>query len=184
MNAKVLSSLATALVVTSFVPPAIAEPLGEHPAVLVARTWNNRGIDPNTFIVAPPASTRWVSEAPKTADKLAHASETPTLHWSAAIGTGETARSTATSHNTTSNVKPNADATNSSHGVSASPHWTATIGSGIAATSPSAVTDAKESLSSGLQPVVAAAHWTSRIGSGHPFDSASPVMYSTVANSR
>lgn len=80
MNAKVLSSLAAALVVTSFVPPAIAEPLGEHPAVVVARTWHNRGIDPNTFIVAPPASTRWVSEAPKTADKPAHTSTAPSHH--------------------------------------------------------------------------------------------------------
>ena len=44
MNTQALSSLAAALVVTSFVPPAIAEPLGEHPAVVVARTWNNRAI--------------------------------------------------------------------------------------------------------------------------------------------
>jgi hypothetical protein len=184
MNAKVLSSLATALVVTSFVPPAIAEPLGEHPAVVVARTWNNRGIDPNTFIVAHPASTRWVSEAPKTADKLAHATEPSTLPWSAAIGTGYAARSTATNPKVTSSGEANANGTNSSHRVPASPHWTATIATGTAATSTSAVTDTKEPLSSGLQPVVAAAHWTSRIGSGHPFDSASPVMYSTVANSR
>jgi len=184
MNAKVLSSLATALVVTSFVPPAIAEPLGEHPAVVVARTWNNRGIDPNTFIVAHPASTRWVSEAPKTADTLAHASEPRKLHWSAAIGTGYTARSTATNPQVTSSGETNVNGTNSSHRVPASPHWTATISTGTAATSTSAVTDTKEPLSSGLQPVVAAAHWTSRIGSGHPFDSASPVMDSTVANSR
>jgi hypothetical protein len=180
MNAKVLNSLAAALVVTSFVPPAIAEPLGEHPAVVVARTWNNRGIDPNTFIVAHPASTRWVSEAPKTADKPTHASEPAKLHWSAAIGTGDA----ATSHNTTSTVKSNATATNSPHGVSASPHWTAAIGTGTAATSTSAVPDTKAPLSSGAQPVVAAAHWTSRIGSGHPFDSTNPVMYTSVANSR
>ncbi|MFL6604847.1 MAG: hypothetical protein ACJ8R9_26420 [Steroidobacteraceae bacterium] len=106
MNAKVLSSLATALVVTSFVPPAIAERLGEHPAVVVARTWNNRGIDPNTFIVAHPASTRWVSEAPKTADKLAHASEPRKVHWSTAIGTGYAARSTATNPKVTSSDEP------------------------------------------------------------------------------
>jgi hypothetical protein len=184
MNAKVLSSIAAVLVVTSFVPPAIAEPLGDHPAVLVARTWNNRGIDPNTFIVAHPASTRWLNEAPKTADTFAHASEHPELHWSAAIGTGDAGRTTGTSHNMTSNVKHNGDATNSSHGVPASPHWTATIGAGTAATSTSAVPDTKAPLSSGAQPVVAAAHWTARIGSGHPFDSASPVMHSTVANSR
>ena len=184
MNAKVISSLAAALVVTSFVPPAIAEPLGEHPAVVVARTWNNRGIDPNTFIVAHPASTRWVSEAPKTADKLTHASEPAKLHWSAAIGTGDAARTAATSHNMTSTVKSNAAATNSTHGVSASPHWTATIGTGTAAASTSAAPNTKAPLSSGAQPVVAAAHWTSRIGSGHPFDSTNPVMYTSVANSR
>jgi hypothetical protein len=184
MNAKILSSLATALLVTSFVPPAIAEPLGEHPAVLVARTWNSRGIDPNTFIVAPPASTRWLSEAPKTADKLADASEPRKLHWSAAIGTGYAARSTATNPKVASSGETNTDGTKSSHRVPASPHWTATIGTGRAATSTSPVADTKEPLSSGLQPVVAAAHWTSRIGSGHPFDSASPVMYSAVANSR
>jgi hypothetical protein len=102
MNAKVLSSLATALVVTSFVPPAIAETLGEHPAVVVARTWNNREIDPNTFIVAHPASTRWVSEAPKSADTLAHATEPGKLDWSAAIGTGYAARSTAKNSKVTS----------------------------------------------------------------------------------
>jgi hypothetical protein len=168
MNAKVLSSLAAALVVTSFVPPAIAGPLGEHPAVVVARTWNNRGIDPNTFIVAHPASTRWVDEAPTTADKLTYARETGKLHWSAAIGTGDAARTT----------------TNSPHGVPASPHWTATIGSGTAATSTSAVPNTKSPLSSGAQPVVAAAHWTSRIGSGHPFDSTNPVMYTSAANTR
>jgi hypothetical protein len=184
MNAKVLSSLAAALVVTSFVPPAIAEPLGEHPAVVVARTWNNRGIDPNTFIVAHPASTRWVDEAPTTADKLTYASETAKLHWSAAIGTGDAARITATSHNTTSSAKTNAAATNSPHGVRASPHWTATIGTGTAAASTSTAPNTKSPLSSGAQPVVAATHWTSKIGSGHPFDSANPVMYTSAANTR
>ena len=52
-------------------------PLGEHPAVVVARTWNQTRDHPNTFIVAPPASTRWVTQTPKTADKLAHAGESP-----------------------------------------------------------------------------------------------------------
>ena len=72
MNAKILSSLAASLVVASLAHPAIAEPLGEHPAVLVARTWNTHGIDPNTFIVAHPAGPRWVSESPTTKDKAAH----------------------------------------------------------------------------------------------------------------
>jgi hypothetical protein len=184
MNAKVLSSLAAALVVSSITPPAIAEPLGEHPAVVVARTWNTRGIDPNTFIVAHPASTRWLHEAPKTADKLAHASVPPEFHWSAAIGTGQSARTTAKSDNMTSSVKPNTDGTNSAHRVSASPHWTATIGSGRAATSTSTVTDTKEPLSSGMKLAIAPAHWTSRIGSGHPFDSNSPVTYASLVDAQ
>ena len=138
---------------------------------------------PNTFIVAHPASTRWVSEAPKTADKLAHGSPR-TLHWSAAFGTGYAARSTATNPKITSSGETNANGTNSSHRVPASPHWTATIATGTAATSTSAVTDTKEPLSSGLQPVVAAAHWTSRIGSGHPFDSNSPVTYASLADAQ
>jgi hypothetical protein len=71
MNTKILSSLAGAFVVASLAHPAIAEPLGEHPAVVVARTWSNRGIDPNTFIVAHPAGLRWVSESPTTKDKPA-----------------------------------------------------------------------------------------------------------------
>ncbi len=179
MNAKILSSLSAALVITSFVPPAIAEPLGEHPAVVVARTWNQRGIDPNTFIVAPPASTQWVSETPKAADNLAHAGESPKLHWSAAIGTGHAANTIETSHYRTGSVEVNAAATHSS-----APHWTASIGTGTAATSRSAVPDTSATLSSGTQPIVAATHWTSRIGSGHPFASASPVKYTAVANTR
>jgi hypothetical protein len=71
MNAKILSSVAATLVIASLAHPATAEPLGEHPAVLVARAWSSRGIDPNTFIVAPPAATRWVSESPTTKDKTA-----------------------------------------------------------------------------------------------------------------
>jgi hypothetical protein len=71
MNAKILGSLAATLVVASLAHPATAEPLGEHPAVLVARAWSSRGIDPNTFIVAPPAASRWVSESPTAKDKTA-----------------------------------------------------------------------------------------------------------------
>jgi hypothetical protein len=73
MNAKILSSVAATLVIASLAQPATAEPLGEHPAVLVARAWSSRGIDPNTFIVAPPAASRWVSESPTTKDKTARA---------------------------------------------------------------------------------------------------------------
>jgi hypothetical protein len=71
MNARILSSVAATLVIASLARPATAEPLGEHPAVLVARAWSSRGIDPNTFIVAPPAASRWVSESPTTKDKAA-----------------------------------------------------------------------------------------------------------------
>lgn len=35
------------------------EAFGEHPAVLVAKQWHTRGVDPNQFIVAHPASLRW-----------------------------------------------------------------------------------------------------------------------------
>jgi hypothetical protein len=173
MNAKVLSSLSAALIVSSLVSPAMAEPLGEHPAVVVARTWDHRGIDPNTFIVAPPASTQWVSGAPTVADNLARASESPKPHWSAAIGTGHAAGTIETN-----SVIPTVATTHSS-----GPHWTASIGTGTAATSPS-VPNTNAPQPSGTQPIVAATHWTSRIGSGHPFASVSPVKYTSVANTR
>jgi hypothetical protein len=69
MNAKILRSLAAALVVTPLAHTVIAEPLGEHPAVLVARTWSSRGIDPNTFIVLHPAGPIWVNASPMPKDK-------------------------------------------------------------------------------------------------------------------
>ena len=56
MNVKTLWRLVAALVFGSLATSAIAEGLGEHPAVIVARTWNTRGIDPNTFIVLHPAA--------------------------------------------------------------------------------------------------------------------------------
>ena len=64
MNAKIIRSLAAAFAVISVAPPAIAESLGEHPAVLVARTWSSRGIDPNAFIVMHPAGPVWLSASP------------------------------------------------------------------------------------------------------------------------
>ena len=69
MNTKTLRSIAAALVVASLAHPAIAQSLGEHPAVLVARTWNSRGIDPNTFIVQHPAGPIWLSASPTVKDK-------------------------------------------------------------------------------------------------------------------
>jgi hypothetical protein len=57
MNVKtLLRPIVAALVLASLAHSAIAETLGEHPAVIVARTWSNRGIDPNTFIVLHPAA--------------------------------------------------------------------------------------------------------------------------------
>lgn len=38
--------------------------LGDHPAVVVARTQAKRGIDPNTFIVAHPAGGRQLAASP------------------------------------------------------------------------------------------------------------------------
>jgi hypothetical protein len=109
--------------------------------------------------------------------------ESARLHWTAAIGTGYAARSTATKPNVMNSRENNTDGTNSFHGTTALPHWTATIGSGTAASSTSAATDTKGSLSSGMQPVVATAHWTSKIGSGHASDSNSPV-YASLADAR
>lgn len=41
-----------------------SERLNEHPAVLVARTWSTRGIDPSTFIVGHPAGLRLLAASP------------------------------------------------------------------------------------------------------------------------
>ncbi|MDB6041703.1 MAG: hypothetical protein JWM63_254 [Gammaproteobacteria bacterium] len=73
MNAKILPSLTAALVVTPLAHTVIAEPLGEHPAVLVARTWSSRAIDPNTFIVLHPAGPVWVNASPTAKDKATRA---------------------------------------------------------------------------------------------------------------
>jgi hypothetical protein len=35
-------------------------PIGEHPAVVVAKQWPARGLDPNRFIVAHPARLGWI----------------------------------------------------------------------------------------------------------------------------
>jgi hypothetical protein len=83
MNAKLLRPLAAMLVVASLSQSAIAETLGEHPAVLVARTWSSRGIDPNTFIVQHPAGHVWLNASPTakeekaTRDPLTHAVKQP-----------------------------------------------------------------------------------------------------------
>lgn len=70
MNVKTMRPLAAAaLLVASLAHPAIADTLGEHPAVLVARTWSTRGIDPNTFIVAHPARLGLLAASPTEKDK-------------------------------------------------------------------------------------------------------------------
>jgi len=72
MNVKTLRPLAAAaLVVASLAQPATAETLGDHPAVLVARTWSARGIDPNTFIVAHPARLELLAVPPTERDETA-----------------------------------------------------------------------------------------------------------------
>ena len=72
MNAKTLRSLAVALAIISLPYPAIAESPGEHPAVLVARTWSSGGVDPstlgvipNSFIFLHPAGPIWASATAK-----------------------------------------------------------------------------------------------------------------------
>jgi hypothetical protein len=45
-----------------------SESLGQHPAVLVAQTWNTRGIDPNKFIVAHPAGLQLIAASPAAKD--------------------------------------------------------------------------------------------------------------------
>jgi hypothetical protein len=64
MNVKTLRPLVAALVLGSLAHSAIAETLGEHPAVIVARTWGTRGIDPNTFIVLHPAAPEFLAASP------------------------------------------------------------------------------------------------------------------------
>jgi hypothetical protein len=70
MNMRTIRPLAAAaLLITSLAHAAPAQPLGEHPAVLVARTWSVRGIDPNTFIVAHPARLTLLAASPTEREK-------------------------------------------------------------------------------------------------------------------
>ena len=73
MNVKTLRPFVAALVLASLAHSAIAETLGEHPAVIVARTWSNRGIDPNTFIVLHPAAPQFLAASPTEKDRAARA---------------------------------------------------------------------------------------------------------------
>jgi hypothetical protein len=71
MNVKTLRRLAAALVLAPLTHSAIAQTLGDHPAVIVARTWSTRGIDPNTFIVLHPAAPQFVAVSPAEEDEVA-----------------------------------------------------------------------------------------------------------------
>jgi hypothetical protein len=55
---------------------ATSERLGEHPAAVVAQTWNTRGIDPNTFIVAHPARLQLIAAPPSEKDSQRAEAET------------------------------------------------------------------------------------------------------------
>jgi hypothetical protein len=77
MNVKSLRLLAAVLAVGSIAESAIADTLGEHPAVLVARTWDARGIDPNTFIVLHPSGPMFLAESPT---ETAAREQTPRTH--------------------------------------------------------------------------------------------------------
>ncbi|HWM42909.1 MAG TPA: hypothetical protein VNP36_10760 [Burkholderiales bacterium] len=70
MNVKTLRPFVAALVLASLAHSAIAETLGEHPAVIVARTWSNRGIDPNTFVVLHPAAPQFLAASPTEIDRV------------------------------------------------------------------------------------------------------------------
>lgn len=62
---KGLLLLSTLLAATAGIGTAqSAEKLGEHPAVIAARAWKARGIDPNTFIVAHPARLQLLAVSP------------------------------------------------------------------------------------------------------------------------
>lgn len=71
MTLKTLRRLAATLVFGSLATSAIAETLGEHPAVIVAREWSSQGIDPNTFIVLHPAAPQFLAVSPTEKDKVA-----------------------------------------------------------------------------------------------------------------
>jgi hypothetical protein len=75
------------------------------------------------------------------------------------------------------------EATVVSHGVPAEPHWTASIGTGTAASS-TTVLQTQQPAPSNAHPVIAVAHWTSRIGRGDAADSNRPVAKAPLASAR
>ena len=79
MNVKTRGLLVAALMVVSLAHSAIAETLGEHPAVTVARTWSTRGIDPNTFMVLHPAGPQFLAVSPTGMQPATVQSTKPTI---------------------------------------------------------------------------------------------------------
>jgi hypothetical protein len=64
MNKNLLWISALLTVTAGINTAPAAEKLGEHPAVIVARNWSARSVDPNTFIVAHPARLQLVAKSP------------------------------------------------------------------------------------------------------------------------
>jgi len=127
---------------------------------------------------------RIVESRELTSAPVGSASNEPKPDWSAAIGSGYTARGTARTPKLTISDENNADTSHSSPGVLPSPHWTAAIGTGTAAARTSNVPDAQQNSSSETRPVLATADWTSRIGTGHAVNSPKRTMYASLANAR
>lgn len=53
-----------ALIAALAVTPAVAQPLGEHPAVIIAKQWQNRGYDYQSKFYLHPAGLTLLAEAP------------------------------------------------------------------------------------------------------------------------
>jgi hypothetical protein len=115
MNAKVLSSLSAALIVASWVSPAMAEPVGEHPKL----DWSAAIGTGHAAGTIETSHNRTDSAEPNTAPT--HSSEP---HWTASIGTGTAATSPSAVPNT------NAPASSGTQPIVAATHWTSRIGSG------------------------------------------------------
>jgi len=112
--------------------------------------------------------------APASAGALSeHSGVVAEAHWSATIGSGYSVRTSETKCRLTKSQTTNTVAT---------PDWTSNIGTGMAASRPSATPETPAPVTSRTSRTVGTADWSSRIGSGHPFDAAKPVASTTVAN--
>lgn len=61
---KTMKNLLIAALVSLAVTPAVAQSLGEHPAVIVAKQWTNRGYDYQSKFYRHPAGLALLAEAP------------------------------------------------------------------------------------------------------------------------